>query len=90
MIILYCFFSDAQLLVARDPRKDQTFFLSQVNQESLRRCMFPLGNYFKSDIKRIALHNNLKPIVEKRESMGICFIGKRNFKDFISEVSRCS
>ena len=75
-----------KLLQAKDPKKDQTFFLSQVSQEALRRCMFPIGNTFKTDVKRIALHNDLKRIVDKPESMGICFIGRRNFKDFISEV----
>lgn len=48
--------------------------------------MFPLGKYLKSDVKKIALEIGLDKIVQKKESTGICFIGKRNFQNFISEV----
>lgn len=48
--------------------------------------MFPLGNYLKKDVKKIAKEANLDLIVNKKESMGICFIGKRHFQDFIVEV----
>ncbi|XP_015185768.1 PREDICTED: mitochondrial tRNA-specific 2-thiouridylase 1 isoform X1 [Polistes dominula] len=73
------------MLKALDPNKDQTFFLSQVSQRSLRYCMFPLGEYFKSDVKKIAREAGLIEIAEKKESMGICFVGKREFQHFISE-----
>lgn len=75
----------AKLLKARDPIKDQTFFLSQISQFSLCRTIFPLGNLFKSNVKKIAIENNLCKFAQKKESMGICFIGRRNFQDFISE-----
>lgn len=71
---------------ARDSNKDQTFFLNQIPQQTLRRCMFPLGNYLKNHIKMIAKETGLHKIAEKKESMGICFVGKREFQDFISEV----
>lgn len=74
-----------QLLCAVDPRKDQTFFLSQIPQNALRRTMFPVGSMQKSDVKRIAIEIGLDPIVRKRESMGICFIGKRDFGEFLDE-----
>ncbi|XP_063220327.1 mitochondrial tRNA-specific 2-thiouridylase 1 isoform X2 [Bacillus rossius redtenbacheri] len=74
-----------RLLKARDSFKDQTFFLSQVPQISLQNTMFPLGNLLKREVKSIAKKYGLDQIAEKKESTGICFIGLRNFKDFISE-----
>lgn len=71
---------------AYDSNKDQTFFLHQISQQTLRRCMFPLGNYLKSQVKKIAKEAGLSQIARKKESMGICFVGKREFQDFISEV----
>lgn len=76
---------DVKLLQAADKRKDQTFFLSQISQNSLRETMFPLGSMMKPEIKRLAADIGLTRIVKKRESMGICFIGKRKFSDFMSE-----
>lgn len=80
-------FTDVHLLKAVDTFKDQTFFLSQVRQQSLRRTMFPLGNLTKAQVKSIATAEGMANIVKKKESMGICFIGSRNFQHFISEVS---
>ncbi|XP_043794990.1 mitochondrial tRNA-specific 2-thiouridylase 1 [Apis laboriosa] len=77
--------TNVKLLQAQDPEKDQTFFLCQVPQETLRYFMFPLGNYLKKDVKKIAEKIGLDKIVHKKESTGICFIGKRNFQNFISE-----
>lgn len=48
--------------------------------------MFPLGNYLKSHVKTIAKEAGLYRVVQKKESMGICFVGKREFQNFISEV----
>ncbi|XP_050305844.1 mitochondrial tRNA-specific 2-thiouridylase 1 [Anthonomus grandis grandis] len=74
-----------RLLRAEDARKDQTFFLCQVRQEALRRTMFPLGDLIKFEVKQLAAQNNLEKIALKHESMGICFIGSRNFQEFIQE-----
>lgn len=74
-------------MLPRDIIKDQTFFLCQISQNALRKTMFPLGDLIKSEVKQIAIENNLEKIAQKKESMGICFIGTRNFKEFISEVS---
>nr|XP_033330143.1 mitochondrial tRNA-specific 2-thiouridylase 1 isoform X1 [Megalopta genalis]XP_033330144.1 mitochondrial tRNA-specific 2-thiouridylase 1 isoform X1 [Megalopta genalis]XP_033330145.1 mitochondrial tRNA-specific 2-thiouridylase 1 isoform X1 [Megalopta genalis]XP_033330147.1 mitochondrial tRNA-specific 2-thiouridylase 1 isoform X1 [Megalopta genalis] len=76
---------NVQLLKAEDERKDQTLFLSQIPQVPLRYSMFPLGNYLKSNVKQIAKEIGLELVANKKESMGICFVGKRNFQDFISE-----
>ncbi|XP_023708263.1 mitochondrial tRNA-specific 2-thiouridylase 1 isoform X2 [Cryptotermes secundus] len=73
------------LLKPADLFKDQTFFLSQVSQMPLQKTMFPLGNVTKSQVKRIASESGMEYIVKKKESTGICFIGSRNFKKFISE-----
>ncbi|XP_050591003.1 mitochondrial tRNA-specific 2-thiouridylase 1 isoform X3 [Bombus affinis] len=77
--------TNVSLFQARDPGKDQTFFLCQVPQQALRYSMFPLGEYLKKDVKQIALKAGLDKIFLKRESRGICFVGKRNFQNFISK-----
>ncbi|XP_054551950.1 mitochondrial tRNA-specific 2-thiouridylase 1 isoform X1 [Talpa occidentalis] len=76
-----------KLLQAADSFKDQTFFLSQVSQDALRRTLFPLGGLTKDFVKKIAAENRLHHVLQKRESMGICFVGKRNFENFILQVS---
>lgn len=49
--------------------------------------MFPVGDITKTEVKRIAADNGLQKFAEKKESVGICFIGTRDFQDFITEVS---
>lgn len=77
---------NARLLKAMDQIKDQTFFLSQVEQKALRRSMFPVGGLPKDVVKKIAAKEGFADIAKKKESMGICFIGKRKkgFQNFIS------
>lgn len=79
---------EVKLLQAFDSNKDQTFFMSQVEQEPLQKCMFPLGEYQKQEVKKIAYDAKLDVVLQKKESMGICFIGLRNFQNFISEVNK--
>lgn len=85
MFIFY--FSGVKLLQPTDKHKDQTFFLSQVKQFSLRKCMFPIANLLKSQVRDIAKSEGLINVAKKKDSTGICFIGKRRFQDFIEEVS---
>ncbi|XP_043296807.1 mitochondrial tRNA-specific 2-thiouridylase 1 isoform X3 [Cervus canadensis] len=59
--------------------------LGTVPQEALRRTLFPLGELTKDFVKKIAAENRLHHVLQKKESMGICFIGKRNFENFILE-----
>ncbi|KAM3961480.1 LOW QUALITY PROTEIN: mitochondrial tRNA-specific 2-thiouridylase 1 [Aphomia sociella] len=73
-----------RLLQPADKHKDQTFFLSQVKQFSLRRCMFPIANLIKSQVRDLAKKEGLINVANKKDSTGICFIGKR-FQDFIEE-----
>lgn len=77
--------TDVRLLEAVDTFKDQTFFLSQVPQEALRLCMFPVGGLNKHEVKRIADEVGLRRISGKKESIGICFIGDRTFQSFIND-----
>ncbi|XP_071960145.1 mitochondrial tRNA-specific 2-thiouridylase 1-like [Antedon mediterranea] len=74
-----------KLMKPVDTWKDQTFFLSQVRQEALQKVIFPIGDLTKNVVKDIALQAGLEKIVKKKESMGICFIGQRNFHQFIQE-----
>ncbi|XP_037873298.1 mitochondrial tRNA-specific 2-thiouridylase 1 isoform X1 [Bombyx mori] len=76
---------DVKLLQPKDKFKDQTFFLSQVKQYSLKRCMFPLANLLKTEVREIAKKEGLLNVANKKDSTGICFIGKKKFQDFIAE-----
>jgi len=68
---------------AKDLNKDQTYFLSQISTEQLKSCLFPLGDLLKSEVREIAKELNLKSVETKKDSTGICFIGERNFKEFL-------
>ncbi len=70
------------LLRGVDSNKDQTYFLSQLSQEQLSKAMFPLGEIEKSEVREIAERANLAT-AKKKDSTGICFIGERDFKDFL-------
>lgn len=75
----------ARLLQSFDRIKDQTFFLSQISQKALQHTLFPIGDYNKAVVRKIAESANLHHVAEKRDSTGICFIGERKFQEFISE-----
>lgn len=66
-----------------DTNKDQSYFLYTLNQNILKKTLFPLGGYTKPKIREIAELAEL-PVFNKKDSTGICFIGKRNFGDFVS------
>lgn len=72
-----------QLLRARDQNKDQTYFLSLLDQFPLSKTMFPLGHLEKPEVRKIAEQAGL-PTAKKKDSTGICFIGERNFREFLS------
>lgn len=79
----YAQIKDNKLLKGKDPKKDQSYFLYTLKNEILKNVIFPIGHLLKSDVKQIAKENNFSNY-EKKESMGICFIGKRKFKPFLS------
>lgn len=72
------------LIQAPDPVKDQTYFLSQLTQEQLSYAVFPLGQYQKRTTRELAKTLNL-PNAQKKDSVGICFIGERKFAKFLQE-----
>jgi tRNA-specific 2-thiouridylase len=71
------------LLKGLDPGKDQSYFLHRLTQAQLARAMFPVGHLHKSEVRRIAREAGL-PNHAKRDSTGICFIGERPFREFLS------
>ena len=71
------------LLKGADPGKDQSYFLHAVAAEALGETVFPLGDLLKSDVRRIAKERGL-PVHAKKDSTGICFIGERPFREFLS------
>jgi tRNA-specific 2-thiouridylase len=71
-----------RLLRAVDRSKDQTYFLHQLGQPQLAATLFPLGDLPKADVRRIAAAAAL-PTAAKKDSTGICFIGERDFRDFL-------
>jgi tRNA-specific 2-thiouridylase len=71
------------LLKGADPAKDQSYFLHRLTQEQLARTVFPVGGLRKPDVRRIAREAGL-PNHAKRDSTGICFIGERPFREFLS------
>jgi tRNA-specific 2-thiouridylase len=73
----------AQLLKAADESKDQSYFLHAVSAAALAETIFPLGDLQKADVRAIARDNAL-PVYDKKDSTGICFIGERPFKEFLS------
>ena len=73
----------AQLLKAADESKDQSYFLHAIKLEALAETIFPLGELQKADVRAIARDNAL-PVFNKKDSTGICFIGERPFREFLS------
>lgn len=72
-----------ELLRGVDESKDQTYFLNQLSSEQLERVLFPLGEIEKSDVRKMAMEAGLATAT-KKDSTGICFIGERDFKEFLS------
>ena len=74
---------DGKLYKAVDTNKDQSYFLSQVNKDIFKDVLFPLGDICKPEVRKIASEYDLVT-ARKKDSTGICFIGERNFKQFLS------
>ena len=73
---------DGDLYRSKDRNKDQTYFLSQLSREQLKNVIFPLGDIEKKEVREIANKYELVT-AKKKDSTGICFIGERNFKEFL-------
>ncbi|WP_303786920.1 tRNA 2-thiouridine(34) synthase MnmA [Azovibrio restrictus] len=72
-----------QLLKAEDGTKDQSYFLYRLNQAQLSKTLFPLAHLYKRDVRKMAEAAGLH-VAAKKDSTGICFIGERPFKEFLS------
>ena len=70
------------LATAKDPIKDQTDFLSQLSYKQISKLMFPIGHMMKSEVRTIA-HEAHLPSADRKDSQGICFLGKINYNDFL-------
>jgi tRNA-specific 2-thiouridylase len=75
---------DGILLRAKDENKDQTYFLYRVTKSALQKTLFPLGDYLKSEVRELAKERGLFT-ASKKESMGICFVGKVGIRDFLGQ-----
>ncbi len=73
-----------QLIAGKDPNKDQSYFLCQLSQEQLSKTLFPIGELLKPDVREIAKKQDLIT-AEKRDSQGLCFIGKVRLPEFLQQ-----
>ena len=73
-----------QLLAGTDPNKDQSYFLCQLNQAQLSKAMFPVGELLKPEVRKIAKEQQL-PTAERKDSQGICFVGKVDLPTFLQQ-----
>lgn len=73
-----------QLLAGKDRQKDQSYFLCQLNQEQLGRALFPIGDLTKAEVRRIAADHGLVT-ADKKDSQGLCFIGKVRLPEFLQQ-----
>lgn len=73
-----------RLLEGKDPNKDQSYFLCQLNQQQLRKALFPIGHLHKFDVRRIAEEQGFAT-AEKKDSQGICFVGKVDLPTFLQQ-----
>lgn len=73
-----------RILAGIDPNKDQSYFLCQLTQEQLSRAMFPIGDLIKPEVRRLAHEADL-PSADKKDSQGICFVGKVDLPTFLQQ-----
>ncbi len=75
---------NGKLLRAKDAGKDQTYFLYRVDSPALSHTLFPLGNFLKSEVREMAIERGLWT-ADKKESMGVCFVGNVGMREFLSQ-----
>lgn len=75
---------ECRLFAGSDPNKDQSYFLCQLSQEQLACAMFPIGDLLKPEVRRIASEADL-PSADKKDSQGICFVGKVDLPVFLQQ-----
>ncbi|MDP3051989.1 MAG: tRNA 2-thiouridine(34) synthase MnmA [bacterium] len=74
-----------KLFQAKDKNKDQSYFLWTLTQEQLKYCLFPIGDYKKPDVRKLARKFGLH-VAEKKDSQGLCFVGEINFALFLRKI----
>lgn len=74
--------NEKYLCTAKDSFKDQTYFLGQISRKQLSKLIFPVGNLLKQEVRELAAKTKL-PSAYRKDSQGICFLGKINYSDFI-------
>ena len=79
----------SRLKIAHDEAKDQSYFLALLNQNQIEYSLFAIGNYLKHEVRSIAQKAHI-PVYNKKDSQGICFIGKVKFNDFIRKYISCT
>ncbi len=72
------------LAIAKDPNKDQSYFLWTLTQKQLQHCLFPIGDYLKPKVREIARRAGL-PTADKKDSQGICFLGMVSMDEFLDK-----
>jgi len=77
-------YDDTKMVLTPDAVKDQTYFLANLKPEQLHKAMFPLGCFTKPQVRELAMYANL-PNTSRKDSQGICFLGKVKFDEFIRE-----
>jgi tRNA-specific 2-thiouridylase len=73
------------LFEAKDKNKDQSYFLYRLNQKELSKILFPLGNYTKPEVRKMAKKFGL-PVYDKKESQDICFISEKGYEKFLKKM----
>ena len=73
-----------RLLAGKDKSKDQSYFLCQLSQKQLSNILFPIGHLNKEQVRKIAQKQNLVT-AEKKDSQGLCFVGKVRLPDFLQQ-----
>ena len=80
----YVRLKNSELCIAKDRNKDQSYFLWTLTRDQLKHCFFPVGDYLKSEVRKIAKKFGLNT-AEKKDSQGICFVGKVTLADFLKD-----
>lgn len=70
----------------KDPAKDQSYFLWNLQQNILSRTLTPLGKYTKPEVREIAKSYGFEEVAKKKESMGVCFMDRKDYRDFLQEM----
>lgn len=78
----YAQIRDGRLYTAKDKNKDQTYFLWTLTSEQLTKILFPVGNYIKPEVRKLAKKLKL-PVFDKKDSQGVCFVGPLDMKSFL-------